>query len=166
MQERKDIKQEFEHLFHEYADVIYRLCLYKTSSEEVAQELTQETFLRLWEKISAGKDIRKPKQYTYQIARNLIVDHYKSDQAVSLDQLQADGYQPEDKESLPDIAADVGIVKEAIQSLDQEFQEVMQMRFVAGMRVKDIAETLDISENLASVRIYRGKEKLEDSLTQ
>jgi RNA polymerase sigma factor (sigma-70 family) len=102
----------------------------------------------------------------YQIARNLIVDHYKSDEDLSLDQLQADGYQPENQESPPDIAADVEIVKEAIQSLDQEFREVMQMRFVAGMRVKDIAETLDISENLASVRIYRGKEKLEDLLTQ
>ena len=166
MQERKDTKQEFERLFDEYADVIYRLCLYKTSSEEVAQELTQETFLRLWEQFTAGTDIEKPKQYMYQIARNLIVDHYKSDQAVSLDQLQADGYQPEDEESLPDIAADVEIVKQAIQSLDEEFQEVMQMRFVAGMRVKDIAETLGISENLASVRIYRGKEKLEDLLTQ
>ena len=78
-----DPRNDFEALFHEFSDVIYRLCLYKTSNESVAHDLTQETFLRLWKSMSSDKNIEKPKQYIYQIARNLIVDYYKSKKSVS-----------------------------------------------------------------------------------
>lgn len=158
-------RENFESLFQTYSDVIYRLCLYKTSNESVAHDLTQETFLRLWKSISSNKEITKPKQYIYQIARNLIVDYYKMNKAVSLDELQEEGFDPRSEESSAELVSEVSILKEAIESLDQEFRDVVYMRFVEGMKVKEIAEILDISENLVSVRISRGKNKLKEKFT-
>lgn len=160
--DQKNKKEEFERLFREYSDVVYRLCLYKTSKEDVAHDLTQETFLRLWKSMSSNRDIAKLKQYIYQIARNLIIDHYKSDQTISLDELREGGFDPKTEESSPETISEVVILKEAIESLDQEFRDVVYMRFVEGMKVKEIAKILDISENLVSVRINRGKKKLEE----
>ncbi|OHA85163.1 MAG: hypothetical protein A2408_03485 [Candidatus Yonathbacteria bacterium RIFOXYC1_FULL_52_10] len=155
-------RENFESLFQGYADVVYRLCLYKTSNEDVAHDLTQETFLRLWKTLSSGKEVTKPKQYIYQIARNLIVDYYKSDKAISLDELQEEGFDPRSNESSAEIVSDASILRAAIEALDKEFRDVVYMRFVEGMKVTEIAEILDISENLASVRINRGKEKLQE----
>jgi len=158
--EKKNNQKNFEKLFQEHSDVIYRLCLYKTSNESVARDLTQETFLRLWKTISSGKGIDKPKQYIFQIARNLIIDYYKSDKAVSLDSLRAEGFDLKTEEISPESMGDVALLKKAIESLDQEFREVIYMRFVEEMKVKEIAEMLNISENLVSVRISRGRDKL------
>lgn len=158
----EDLKRKFESLFEEYSDVVYRLCLYKTSNENVAHDLTQETFLRLWKTLSSDREIAKPKQYIYQIARNLIVDYYKSNKAISLDILQEGGFDPKSDGNSTEIMSEVSILKEAIEDLDPEFRDVIYMKFVEEMKVKEIAEILDISENLASVRINRGKKKLKE----
>jgi len=161
----ESVCKDFESLFQEYSDVIYRLCLYKTSNEQVAADLTQETFLRLWKTMSSSKEVEKPKQYLYQIARNLIIDHYKSKKTASLDTLQEEGFDPASRESPTDAFAEISIITSAIEDLDQEFRDVVYLRHVEGLRVKDIAETLCISENLVSVRLNRGRKKLQEKFT-
>ena len=160
--EKNNTQKNFESLFQEYSDVIYRLCLYKTSKQDVAQDLTQETFLRLWKTVCANKQIDKPKQYIYQICRNLIIDYYKTNKPISLDELEEEGFSPDTQDSSPELMSEVGILKEAIENLDQEFREVVYLRFVEDIKVKDIADMLNISENLVSVRINRGKKKLQE----
>lgn len=161
-QKKDKIKKDFEYLFQEYSDVVYRLCLYKTNKEDIAKDLTQEVFFRLWKSLSSFKKINKPKQYIYQITRNLIVDYYKTNKTISLNLLQEEGFEPESKENSNELLSDVLILKEIIESLDKEFRDVIYLRFVEGMSVKEIALTLNISENLASVRINRGKKKLQE----
>lgn len=160
LQPNNNIRQEFEKIFQKHSDVVYRLCLYKTSNQDVAHDLTQETFTKLWKAMSSGKEIQKPKQYIYQISRNLIVDYYKSKKALSLDSLQEDGFEPKSTDSSPDIISEVNLLKDVIETLEEQFRDVIYMKFVEGMRVKDIADILNISENLASIRISRGKQKL------
>lgn len=155
-------KKEFEALFKEYFDVVYRLSIYKTGDESVAKNIAQECFLRLWKSILNGKNIKKPKSYIYQIARNLIVDHYKENRSLSLDQFKEEGFDAESSDSSPELKTEISILKEVIDSLEEDFREVIYMRLVEGMRVKDIADMLNISENLVSVRINRGKKKIKD----
>lgn len=155
-------KQEFERLFHEYADVVYRLALYKTSDEDVARDITQETFLRLWKSMVSEGAVKRPKQYMYQIARNLIVDHYKRQQTSSLEVLEEGGFEPRANTPSADTLADAALLQSAIEELEPEFRDVVYLRLVEEMKVKDIAEMLDISPNLVSVRINRGKKQLEE----
>lgn len=170
MQEREDktsraTKDAFEALFAEYSDVIYRFCLYKTSDAQVAHDLTQDTFLRLWKSMNSAGEIEKPKQYIYQIARNLVIDHYKKMKSLSLDRLQEDGFEPRDVAASSDILAEISILREAIEKLEADYREVVYMRFVEGLAIEEISETLGISANLVSVRINRGKKKLQSLFT-
>lgn len=154
-------KASFEALFAEYSDVIYRFCLYKTSNTEVAHDLTQDTFLRLWKSMNSAGEIDKPKQYIYQIARNLVIDHYKKMKSLSLDRLQEDGFEPRDATASSDILTEIALLREAIEKLEADYKEVVYMRFVEGLGIEEISETLGISANLVSVRINRGKKKLQ-----
>ena len=160
-QSHNRIETEFEQLFHSYADVIYRLALYKTSHEDTARDITQEAFTRLWQTLKAGKELDRPKSYLYQIARNLITDHYKRKRSLSLDQLRDDGFDPAAQTGSTDLEAEISILRADIQSLEEEFQEAIYLRLVEGLKVKEIAEFLNVSENLVSVRINRGKKKLQ-----
>jgi len=114
--------------------------------------------------MSSGKDkeVEKPKQYIYQIARNLIIDYYKRKKTVSLDQLQDKGFDPVASESSAELLTEVSLLKDVIESLEEEFRDVIYMRYIEEMKVKHIAEILGISENLASVRISRGKKMLRE----
>lgn len=159
---QSEMKRSFEDLFAEYADVIYRLCLFKTSNEDVAHDLTQETFLRLWRAMSGDQPVLKPKQYLYQIARNLIIDHYKKMKSVSLDQMMEEGFDTGEKDPKIGLQSELSLLRSAIEKLEEDYREVIYMRFVEDMGVGDIAEALDISANLVSVRLNRGKQKLEE----
>lgn len=156
------MKADFEKLFAEYSDVIFRFCLYKTSDRQTAYDLTQDTFLRLWKAMNGGgQKIEKPKQYLYQIARNLVIDHYKKTKSLSLDALQEEGYDPQETGVLSaDLLADISLLKKAIEDLEADYREVIYMRFVEGLGIEEIAENLNISTNLVSVRINRGRKKL------
>jgi RNA polymerase sigma-70 factor (ECF subfamily) len=136
--------------------------LYKTSNQEVAHDLTQETFLRLWKTISSDKHLDNPKSYIYQISRNLIVDYYKSRKVVSLDFLMEEGFDVKGDIVSAEITSDASILRGQIDSLEKEFREVIYLRFVEELGVQEIAQTLGISENLVSVRINRGKKKLNE----
>lgn len=156
----------FESLFSEYVDVVYRLCLYKISDQAVAEDLTQETFTRLWKMMCNGSRIDKPKSYIFQIARNLIIDHYKSQKTLSLDALQEDGFDPKDKSIGPEVESDISLLKDSIESLETDYREAVYLRYVEGYKVKEIAEILDVSENLAAVRLNRGMNKLREKFTK
>lgn len=163
--QKTDNRDDFEKIFQDYSDIVYRFCLYKTSDEEIAYDLTQETFFRFWRMMTLNKTIDKPKQYIYQIARNLIIDYYKKNKEVSLDTLQEDGFDPKDNTSSADLISEVRLLKDVIDSLDEEFREVIYMEFVEDMKVNEIAKILEISENLVSVRINRGKKILKEKFT-
>lgn len=161
-----DTKAQFEAIFAEYSDVVYRFCLYKTSDIQVANDLTQDTFLRLWKVIQGGVDVEKPKQYVYQIARNLVIDYYKKAKAVSLDSLQEQGFDAKDTGGKgADLLSELVLLREAIEKLEQDYREVIYMRFVEEMGVDEIADALGVSANLVSVRINRGKKKLQELFT-
>lgn len=162
IEKQKDHKKVFEIIFNEYSDVIYRLCLYKTSRENIAQDLTQETFLRFWKIMITDLEISKPKPYLYQIARNLIVDYYKTNKTISLQQLQEEGFDAKNTESSAEVLAEVEILKETIEKLPKDFREVLYLRIIEGLGVKEISEILNLSENLVSVRINRARKKLQN----
>lgn len=158
---QSQLKEMFEKLFLENADAIYRLCLFRTSDKATADDLTQETFLRFWKALNGDSTLEQPRSYLFQIARNLIIDHYKAHKAVSLDAMQDGGFDPKDHEPTPDLIADIGLLREAIDALEPDFREAMYLRYVEGWRVKEVAEVLNISENLAAVRLNRAKDKLK-----
>jgi len=157
-----ELKTTFESLFAEYSDVIYRFCLYKTSDKNVAHDLTQDTFLRLWKAMNTGAEVEKPKQYIYQIARNLVIDYYKKSKAVSLDALGEDGFEARETSVGSEMLSEFLLLRDTIEKLEQDYREVLYMRFVEDMGVEEIADTLGVSPNLVSVRINRGKKKLRE----
>jgi RNA polymerase sigma factor (sigma-70 family) len=101
----------------------------------------------------------------YQITRNLIVDHYTVRKNVSLEVLQEDGFDPVSEDAQPDIVAEASLLRGAIESLDADYRQAVYLSFVEGLRVKDIAEILGVSENLISVLINRVKKKLRERFT-
>jgi RNA polymerase sigma-70 factor (ECF subfamily) len=153
----------FNECYECYEDSIFRFCLVKTSSREVALDLVQETFTRLWDMIRDNKEIEHPRALLYTIARNAITDYYRKKKTDSLESLVDAGHEP----SVPARAetdAEYEHVLSAIQKLEEPYKEVVYLRYVEELPPRDIATALQEPVNVISIRITRGMKKLRAAL--
>lgn len=158
----KELEREFLAAHEEYADALFRHCLIRIRDREIAKDIVQETFSRAWLYLSEGKKIEYTRAFLYRVANNLIVDHVRKKKSSSLDaMMDDDGYEPVDEAATN--PADVPAAREALKllaSLDEIYQTVISMRYLEEMSPKEIALELGVSENVVSVRIHRGMERL------
>lgn len=154
--------------YDEYGDAIFRFLTMKIADREVARDLTQETFTRAWDFCVEGGEIREWRPFLYRTAYNLVVDTYRKKKAVSLDALVDDeGFSVTDdgigaKHTVAN--AEMTKVRAHIDALDETYRDIMILRYVDDLPPKVIAEVTGLSENVVSVRIHRGIEKLRQLL--
>lgn len=158
----KDLEREFLAAYDEHSDALFRHCLMRVRDRDAAKDLVQEAFSRTWLYMSQGKKVEHIRAFLYRVANNLIVDGSRKKKSASLDaMMEADGFEPKD-ESIRD-PSDVPAAREAMQmlkGLDDIYRTAITMRYIDEMSPKEIAATLGVSENVISVRIHRGIERL------
>lgn len=153
----------FDTCHEEYGDAIFRFCLAKTSRREVALDMTQEVFMRLWDEARGGKHIAHPRALAYTIARNLIIDFYRKKKTDSLDTLIEGGLEFGESASAETKSAYQEAL-EAINSLPEQYREAVYLRYVEELPPREIANIIGESVNVISVRITRGMRALRSRL--
>lgn len=159
----EDTKQAFLATYDEYADALFRHCLFKTSDRELAKDLLQETFMKVWTYISSGKKVGNMRALLYKTLNNLVIDEYRKKKTGSLDVLAESGFDP--REESPTNIADIIDGERAItllSKLDDPYKDALFMRYVSGLEISEIAEITGEAENTVSVHIHRGMKKLKE----
>ena len=157
-------EQQFLSAFDSYADALFRHCYFRTSDRERSLEMVQDTFMKGWEYIKGGKSVKQFRPFLYKIINNLIIDEYRRKQPVSLDAILDDEKVSEGSfEELRDDSAsqwaeriDAEVVHKALAELPELYREVVTLRYIDGLSPKEIADLIEESENVVSVRIHRG----------
>ncbi len=159
-----DLKAYFHSIYEEFADVLFRYSYFKLSDREKAKDVVQDTFIRFWEYIAADGEVENTKAFLYKIATNAIVDQYRKHKTLSLDSLAEDGYDPADTEGHKKmlLSIDSALALELLNKIDSEDREIMLMRYVEGLSVKEIAEIMNERENTVSVKIHRALKELQE----
>lgn len=121
----------------EQYDKIYRYCYFKLHSRELAEDVTQETFLRYLKHYNFCNTASAMK-YLYTIARNLCVDEYRKPKIEVID------------ESIPDTATEETIitkltVRSVLAKLSHEEQELLLLRYANDESVSELAKIYGIS---------------------
>lgn len=161
----KPPKQKLADAYNEYSDAIFRYCYFKISDREKALDFVQETYARTWQYIFNGNEIENIKTFLYTTARHIIIDEYRKKKSLSLDDLIDKGSEPylEIEEALY-LSLEVERVMEYVQRLPENYSSIIIMRYVNDLSVKEIASILNESENVISVRIHRGLNKLREMI--
>lgn len=166
MKGSKDVTSEFLEVYDQLSDSLFRHCQYKISNREKALDLVQEAFTRTWEYLASGKRIENMKSFVYRTTNNLIIDEYRRKRAESLDLLAEAGFDPKVEGDVYDPAhtSEVKLTIEAVKNLPHLYREAIELRYIDGLSIGEIAALLQISANVVSVRLTRGVEKLKDVL--
>ncbi len=121
----------------EQYDKIYRYCYFKLQQQSIAEDITQETFLRFLENKTykmRGQELN----YLYTIARNLCIDEYRRKKAESLPEEFVD--QDVEERLLTSIS-----LKVALEQLSEEDRELILLRYVNEVPIAIICKMLGIS---------------------
>lgn len=137
----------------------------KVHSRPVADDILQDVFLKVHAKISALRDDSRIESWIYQIARNAIIDHYRT--ARKGDALnEAHLNIPEETE--PDTVADRlrASLLTMVKQLPPDFREALILTDFKGLSGKELAERLGMSVSGAKSRVQRARRMLKEMLLE
>ena len=158
------MEKVFMETFATYGDAIFSFCLVKVSNVELAEDMTQEVFMRYWQYLRDGKAMSNTRSFLYTIANNLAKDWYKKKKADSLEQHLETKPDPADTSANPEVLASHAEVLEAIEGMEPDDKTVLLLRYVEELPPREIATILDVSPNVVSVRLNRATKRLHKNL--
>ena len=162
-----EIMEQFMKSYDELSDAIFRHCYFKVGDREMAKDLMQETFTRSWQYIAGGATVNNLRPFIYRVANNLIIDYYRKKKELSLDNLMVDGFEPGfDELSDTQHSIDAKLAMKTIGQLDEKYREVVLMKYVDELSLKEISDIIGESENNISVRLHRGIKQLKEILNK
>ena len=163
----KDFEQTFLDIYKQNADAIFRFCLLRLSDRELAKDVSQETFMKVWNYAQKKQEIVNVKALMFTTAKNLIIDHYRKKKPTSLDHMMEQGF---------DVGVEIyqGLIDKmdgeqalaVLGSIPEKYRDAIYMQYVEGLSIKEIAVITSESENNISVRIHRGLQKLRSILRE
>lgn len=143
---------------HEKATIGYLINL--TGDPTLAQDLSQETFLRLIRRPPRHQKEGSLRPWLIRVARNLFHDHLrKNRRLVSLESQTDSGFSPSTEAKRPDSAA-----RDLLATLPTDLKEIVQLRIFGELTFREIAETLSIPLGTAQWRMNCALEKLRSQL--
>jgi RNA polymerase sigma-70 factor, ECF subfamily len=156
-------------LYDLYAKELYGFLLKRCGHKETAEDLVGHVFIRLLESSSKleWRGIRI-KSWLYTVASNALTDHFRkaSNRMTSNEESDAEEIMADDDPALnAEISIEGEKLVEVMQSLNDRDQEILDLRFFAGLEPLEIGQTLGISANHASVLIYRALSRLRKKAT-
>lgn len=159
MKEHRDI---FIATYEANADAIYRHLAFRIFSPTRAEELMHDAFMKFWEYLEGGHEVRNPRALLYRIADHLLIDERRKKSPESLDHLmETEGFDPPSMGHL-DMETRVRY-REAIdglRGLREEERTMFLMRYFDDLDPREIADVFETSPNTISVTLNRIMKKV------
>jgi len=151
--------REFVRLYDDYADRVFGFFVSRTFDKTLAEDLTQDTFLKALEALPRYEWRGLPfGAWLFRIARNTLTDSYASKKTLALDEVP----EPAAPSSVASIASsvDAELIWSKTTTLTEDQREALALRFKAGLRMKEIAETVGKSEAAVKMLLQRAVRSL------
>lgn len=151
-----------ESIYREFASQLRRFIRKRVADPQAVEDILQEVFLRIHNRIDTLRSEERVQSWVYQIARNAIVDYYRS--ARHLFTIPEDlTIVSEDEER--DAARELALsVREFLQCLPEEYRLPLILTEYQGKTQQEVAKQLGLSLSGAKSRVQRGREKLKGLL--
>ena len=150
----------FEQLYDRYSDKVYRKCLSFVKDDAKAEDFTHDIFLKLVLNLSSYKETAKFSTWLYSITYNYCIDQTRVSKKyaeVGLD----DNFDVSDDDDDAEIAElEAQQLNKAMKLILPEEKSILMMKYQDDLSIKEISDSLDISESAVKMRLLRAKEKL------
>jgi len=159
--------ESFSVLFDMYAEKIYNFLFYRTFQKELSEDLSSETFAKAFQNIrSFSPEKGTFSSWIYRIAKNTLIDHYRTDkQTVDIDSVFDLGLDEKNEERL-DAKKNLEEIRGFLKTLSKEQQDIITLRVWDELSYKEIAEILGKSEGSCKVMFSRVVAKIREEFPE
>ena len=147
-------------LFERHHLAVFRFLRRMTGSPSLAEDLTQEVFLRVVRSRDGYDERSREISWIFRIARNVMVDRHRAKARSPQDASIRDA----DVVSRPATQVLTAILDDALAQLPEDDREAFLMREVGGLGYREIAEASGATPDAARMRIYRARLALREAL--
>lgn len=158
---RKKDPEAFGKVYDLYVEPIYRFIYFKVSSQQDAEDLTSEVFMKVWAYVSETDDeIENLRALLYRSARNLVIDFYRknSKREILPDEEVLLNIQDDKQQSLlQKIDEDIEMqnIEKVLRQLKNEYREIIMLRYIDELSINEIANILNKSKGSVRVILHR-----------
>ena len=157
--------QNIEEVYKQYSNTVYKYLFCLTGKEEIAEDLTQETFAIAIKQINKFRGDCKISVWLCQIAKHLWYKELKKSKKNKNILINDLNEEIEEAQTTEDIICEkeekLKLFKD-MQKLDEQSKEVMYLRMVGNLNYIEIGEILGKTPNWARVTFYRAKQKIRE----
>jgi RNA polymerase sigma-70 factor (ECF subfamily) len=147
----------FAEIVEHYQSPIIRYLYRMTGEYELAKDLAQETFIQAYKGILKTQADLSFKAWLYRIATNNALQHYRRKKLLSFIPFTSSEQDIATPGHQADCTGESATIREALHKIPQEQRTCVVLHFIEGFKYKEIAETLDISEEAVRKRVARGR---------
>ncbi len=153
------VNADFERVYRESSDAVYRSAFRILGNSEDAEDILQTVFLRFLRRDLSLGIVDKPEAYLRRAAVNAAVDliRTRKNKASSIEDLV---HEPSRK-AQQELSSRL---RDAISRIDPKWAEIFLLRYIEGYGNKEIAELLDTSQTMIAVTLFRARQKLQNEI--
>ena len=148
----KGDKRAFEQLYRRHAGQVYGICYRLTLDKALAEDLTQETFVKVWKSLGSFSFESAFGTWLYRIASNTALSHLRSSNKMVL----VDEVPEEETSHATDIGANMD-VEAQLKRMPERPRVVLILHDVAGMTHEEIGEALGIAPGTSKATLFRAR---------
>lgn len=156
-------KEIINQLYNEYSDHVFHFVYYKVRNKALAEDITQDTFIKAYKNINTLHTISKAKSWLFSIARNLVIDHVRRESllkiiSIPINIIKSPTESPESEHDKKERNKELFC---ALYKLKPIYRDIIYLRFIEELSIKETAEVLNIKESKVRVDQHRGIKELK-----
>ena len=155
-------KSAFSKVYNEYFNDLWRYVFSRLKNKEIASDIVSESFIALYENLKNIKYPKAIKSYLYKIAKNKMIKFYSEEKTLLLSEFELDRLEINLEENSKTSKKWSVRLEEVLSKLPKNYEDILRLRFLSGLKIKEVAEILNKTENNVKVlqnrAIKRAKE--------
>ena len=161
---------DFKHDILPLKNIIFRTALRITLNREEAEDIVQDTLLKLWEKRGELEKVENLESFALTMARNLAIDRKEKMETRNLSFNEETHDRPDEGQGSSDSQLmrqeTRGFIADIINALPEKQRTILQLRDIEGKSYKEIAAVLSISESDVKVTLFRARNEMKEKILQ
>lgn len=172
-------RDAFTHLVHRYKHTIFRFILSRVKDQELASDLTQDVFVKLFKSAQLYQPTGKFRSWLFRMAQNICIDYHRKQQKASIlslhnksetdneltlmDEVENETANPEKETEFTELQQ---IIEQAFDSLPEKQRTALVLCQYHGMSYHEIASIQKVPVGTVKSRIHNGISKVRDFLIE
>jgi len=163
------VKTRFNRIYEEQRDSVYAYLLYMTKDPETAEDLSQDTFLKIYLNLVRFRGDCSEKTWVLKIARNTFLSYAKKKRPILLEEQEWANLQPApciDPEESILLREHEEIIRSVLLALREDDRSILLLRDYEGLPYQEIGQIMGLSESAVKLRIFRARKRYRTRFKQ